>query len=72
MHGAKYGQLTKCESSAVRRADIIGFPQTRLIIEAQACLLGLLRRLVDQILEGIDQDMESSSAKWTELAYLDF
>ena len=71
MYGPRYGKLTPWEPKAAHRSDIVGFPRARLIIEAQACLLGFLRRVVDQILEGCPE-APTSSVKWVEMARMGF
>jgi hypothetical protein len=72
MHGARYGELAPWEPKAAHRSDIIGFPRARLIIEAQACLLGFLRRVVDQILTSASPEQPVSSSKWVEMTKMGF
>jgi len=72
MHGARYGELAPWEPKAAHRSDIIGFPRARLIIEAQACLLGFLRRVVDQILPSASPEQPVSSSKWVEMTKMGF
>ena len=66
MQGPNYGQLTEWEKEAAHRWDIIGFPRAQLILEAQAHLMGFLRKIVEQLLEGVDSGTPSSSEKWTQ------
>ena len=54
MYGPQYGQLSPWVADLAHRSDIIGFPRARLILEAQACLMQFLRRVVEQILQGIN------------------
>jgi hypothetical protein len=72
MHGPRYGELTPWEPKAAHRSDIIGFPRARLIIEAQACLLGFLRRVVDQILPSASPEQPVSSSKWVKMTKMGF
>lgn len=43
MYGPRYGTLVDWEEAAAHRADILGFPRARLVIEAQALILRTLR-----------------------------
>ena len=72
IHGARYGKLAWWEPKAVHRWDIVGFLRTRLIVEALADLLFFLRRIVYQILEGLDREESTTSTTWAELAHLGF
>jgi hypothetical protein len=72
MHGPNYGELAKWESEPAHRLDIVGFPRARLILEAQTHLMKFLRKLVEEILEGIDLEKPGSSNKWTEMTRLGF
>ncbi|KAI8943314.1 hypothetical protein NX059_001334 [Plenodomus lindquistii] len=67
MYGPGYGTLTRWEKVAAHRFDTIGFPRARQVIEAQATLGRLLRRIVEHLLEGIPPDEHSGSTKWDEL-----
>lgn len=54
------------------RADILGFPRARLVLEAQAYLLGILRKVVDEILEEVDLSKLATSGKWKLITSLGF
>ncbi|MCJ1436970.1 hypothetical protein MMC27_006353 [Xylographa pallens] len=64
MYGANYGELVDWEAGPAHRADVIGFPKARLILEAQAYLMGALRKSVDKILEGVDLEKPATAEKW--------
>ncbi|KAF2446588.1 hypothetical protein P171DRAFT_262495 [Karstenula rhodostoma CBS 690.94] len=66
MHGDKYGRLTAWSQGQMHRADTVGFPRARLILEAQSTLYRLLRRVVEILLEA-PGDTPPSSAKWKDL-----
>ena len=70
LYGPSYGEVVPWNTKAAHRWDICAFPRARLILEAQATFLTLLRRSVDAILEGVSG--EGSSAKWNELAQTGF
>lgn len=54
MHGPEFGTLTKWEANAAHRGDLLGFPRAQLFLEAQATELGILRKVVEQLVEGLD------------------
>ncbi|MCJ1385691.1 hypothetical protein MMC17_008814 [Xylographa soralifera] len=64
MYGPNYGELVDWQAGPAHRADIIGFPKARLILEAQAYLMGALHKIVDKILEGVDLDKPAATEKW--------
>lgn len=72
MYGPRYGELVDWEAAQAHRADILGFPKARLILEAQAYLLSGLRRVVCKILEGVDLNQPGSSEKWKLMTNLGF
>jgi hypothetical protein len=72
MYGPRYGELVEWQAGPAHRADIIGFPKARLILEAQAYLLGALRKITDKILEGVDLDKPATSEKWKLMTTLGF
>jgi hypothetical protein len=72
MHGPRYGELIDWQAGPAHRADIIGFPKARLILEAQAYLLGALRKITDKVLEGVDLDKPATSGKWKQMTTLGF
>jgi hypothetical protein len=72
MYGPKYGELVDWQAAPAHRADIIGFPKARLILEAQAFLMGALRKIVDKILEGVDLSKPATSEKWKLMTSLGF
>ena len=64
MYGPRYGELVDWQPGPAHRADIMGFPRARLVLEAQAYLMGALRKIVDKILEGVDLSKPATSEKW--------
>lgn len=72
IYGTRYGELTDWEAEAAHRWDIVGFPRARLILEAQYTLLSLLRKIVDQLLDGVDKDRSGYSDKWKQITTLGF
>ncbi|KAL5330279.1 hypothetical protein ACEPPN_003805 [Leptodophora sp. 'Broadleaf-Isolate-01'] len=72
MHGSKYGELVEWEPGPAHRADILGFPKARLILEGQTYLLGVLRDIVDRLLDGVDMNKPGSSEKWQQMTRLGF
>ncbi|OTA64856.1 hypothetical protein K449DRAFT_392957 [Hypoxylon sp. EC38] len=67
MHGPRYGDLVDWDEIAAHRADILGFPRARLVLEAQAFILTTLRSIVDKILDGVDNSLPARTQKWHEL-----
>ena len=63
MYGARYGEVVKWEEGMAHRGDILGFPRARLVLEAQAYLMTLLRKIVDKILEGVDESSPARTEK---------
>jgi hypothetical protein len=72
MHGQRYGELVDWQAGPAHRADILGFPRARLVLEAQAYLMGTLRKIVDKILEGVELNKAAASGKWKSLVNLGF
>ncbi|MCJ1294289.1 hypothetical protein MMC34_005847 [Xylographa carneopallida] len=64
MYGPKYGELVDWEAGPAHRADVVGFPKARLILEAQAYLMNVLRKIVNKILEGVDIEKPAAAEKW--------
>ncbi|KAE8446320.1 hypothetical protein EG329_012067 [Mollisiaceae sp. DMI_Dod_QoI] len=56
MYGDRYGDIVPWDRQAVHRGDIVGFPRAQLILEAQAYLMKILRRLVEHLVEGLPND----------------
>ncbi|KAI1206352.1 uncharacterized protein F4807DRAFT_439773 [Annulohypoxylon truncatum] len=67
MYGPRYGTLVDWEEAAAHRADIIGFPRARLVLEAQSFIMTTLRSIVDKILDGVDDSLPVRTQKWSEL-----
>ncbi|KAF7917207.1 uncharacterized protein EAE98_010312 [Botrytis deweyae] len=72
MYGLRYGEVVDWKAAPAHRADILGFPKARLVIEAQAHLMGSLRRVVDGILQGIDGNTPLAAEKWKSMVSLGF
>lgn len=72
MYGPRYGEVVDWQAGPAHRADIMGFPRARLVLEAQADLMIGLRQIVDKILEGIDLDKPGTSEKWRSVTSLGF
>ncbi|XXH00907.1 hypothetical protein Hte_007258 [Hypoxylon texense] len=67
MNGPRYGSLVNWEAAPAHRADILGFPRARLVLEAQAFIMTTLRAIVDKILDGADDSLPARTQKWLEL-----
>ncbi|KAI1098665.1 hypothetical protein F4804DRAFT_324066 [Jackrogersella minutella] len=67
MYGPRYGSLVDWEEIPAHRADILGFPRARLVLEAQAFILTTLRSIVDKVLDGVDDSLPARTNKWQEL-----
>ncbi|KAI6892664.1 hypothetical protein KC334_g13254 [Hortaea werneckii] len=67
MFGERYGDLVKWHRAQCHRWNLIGYPRAIVILEAQAFLLGFLRRLVDGIVPP-DSTAVMGNAEWTLLA----
>lgn len=67
MYGPRYGDFVDWEAGAAHRADILGFPRARLVLEAQAYLMEVLCNIVDKILDGADDSQPVRTEKWREL-----
>lgn len=72
MYGPRYGELVDWQAGPAHRADIMGFPRARLVLEAQAYLMGGLRKIVDKIMDGADMSKQSISEKWRLVTSLGF
>ena len=53
MHDEHYGLLVKREPDSVHSWESIGFPKAQVILTAQRQLMGLLRRIVTKLIEGL-------------------
>lgn len=60
----KYGSLVDWNADQMHRGDTVGYPFGILVLEAQAHLLGVLRKALDTILQGIDDSHPSRTDKW--------
>ncbi|KAI7349555.1 hypothetical protein KC354_g13173 [Hortaea werneckii] len=67
MFGERYGDLVKWHRAQCHRWNLIGYPRAIIILEAQAFLLGFLRRLVDGIVPP-SSTATVGNAEWTLLA----
>ena len=72
MYGPRYGELVDWQAGPAHRGDIIGFPKACLILEAQAYLMGALRKIVDKILEGVDLNKPATPEKWKMMTRIGF
>ncbi|CAG8950578.1 hypothetical protein HYFRA_00002787 [Hymenoscyphus fraxineus] len=61
MHGPRYGELVEWDARAAHAEEIIGFPRARMVLEAQEILLKFLRKVVEQLVEGIKPDSDQPS-----------
>jgi len=66
MHGSRYGQFTEWTKSSDELWTTIGFPRGKLILQAQECVMSFLQKMVEQLLEGIDDNSNIGSDKWNE------
>ncbi|KAK2600512.1 hypothetical protein N8I77_010039 [Diaporthe amygdali] len=65
MYGeGQYGSLVDWDAEEIHRADTVGFPFGYLVLEAQAYLMGLLRKIIDRILQDIDASDPVRTDKW--------
>lgn len=64
MYGERYGTLVAWNAEEIHRGDTVGFPFGRLILEAQSYLMGILRRVLDALLQGIDDSHPVRTEKW--------
>ena len=71
MYGDRYGQLTPWNADQMHRAVTLGYPRAILVLEAQSTLLGLLRRIVEILLEA-SNDTLTGSSKWNEMVAVGF
>jgi hypothetical protein len=46
--------------------DVLGIPQARLVLEAQAYLKEILRNIVNKILDGVDDSQPARIDEWRE------
>lgn len=60
----EYGSLADWDAGQIHRGDTVGFPFGILVLEAQAYLMGLLRKALDTILQGIDGSHPIRTEKW--------
>jgi len=72
MYGPRYGEVVHWQAGPAHRADIMGFPRARLVLEAQADLMVGLRQIVDKILEGVNLDKPGTSETWRSVTSLGF
>lgn len=64
MFGPRFGTHTHWQKEPAHRFDIVGFPRAKLVLEAQATLLGFLQRAIEQLLSGCDGSAASGSSRW--------
>lgn len=67
MYGINYNQWTSWEAKAAHRADILGFPRGRLVVEAQATLMIFIRKAVKLLLDGLAEEEPPLSLMWQKL-----
>lgn len=72
LYGPRYGELVDWQAGPAHRADILGFPRALLVLEAQAYLMGILRKIVDKTLESADLSKPATSEKWKSVTNLGF
>ncbi|KAG6367689.1 hypothetical protein INS49_001884 [Diaporthe citri] len=60
----EYGSLVDWDAGQIHRGDTVGFPFGILVLEAQAYLMGVLRKALDTILQGIDDSHPIRTVKW--------
>jgi hypothetical protein len=71
MYGERYGTLTPWNADQMHRADTLGYPRARLVLEAQSALLRLLRRIVEILLEA-GNNTPAESSRWNEMVMVGF
>ncbi|CAD6449295.1 47be4bfb-565e-42b9-9ca9-fb9789dd0b6c [Sclerotinia trifoliorum] len=72
MQGLRYGEVVDWKDCLAHRADILGFPKARLVLEAQAYLMSSLRKIVDGILQGFDTNASPAAEKWNSMVLMGF
>ncbi|ESZ96733.1 hypothetical protein SBOR_2877 [Sclerotinia borealis F-4128] len=72
MYGLRYGEVVDWKADPAHRADILGFPKARLVLEAQAYLMSSLRKIVHIILQGIDTNTSRAAEKWKSMISMGF
>ncbi|KAJ8062829.1 hypothetical protein OCU04_008085 [Sclerotinia nivalis] len=72
MHGLRHGEVVDWKACLAHRADILGFPKARLVLEAQAYLMSSLRKVVDGILQGVDMNASPAAEKWKSMVLMGF
>ncbi|KAF2684521.1 hypothetical protein K458DRAFT_404130 [Lentithecium fluviatile CBS 122367] len=69
MYGERHRRLTPWNADQMHRADTLGFPHARLVLEAESTLLCLLRRLVEiSSSPMMHRYPPQSRTKWSQLA----
>ncbi|PSR75741.1 hypothetical protein BD289DRAFT_487045 [Coniella lustricola] len=63
----KFGTLMELSTKALHRKTAVAYPLGSLLLEAQAALLDMLRKIVDKILEGQDPTRPDRTGKWLAL-----
>lgn len=69
MYGSKYGQIVEWKENQAHRWLTIGYLRAQLVLESQALFTGFLRRVIEQILVGVE--IQSFSTRWNELVQTD-
>ena len=70
MFGARYGQVVQWKEDQAHSWTTIGYPRAQLVLESQAMVMGTIRKVVEQLLEGVKID--SMSSKWDDLVQTGF
>ncbi|MCJ1440018.1 MAG: hypothetical protein MMC23_000500 [Stictis urceolatum] len=72
MYRQRFSDLIKRAKDEMHRDDILGFPRARLVLEAQATLMGFLPRTVELILGNSHEDQTPLTTKWNEMTKYGF
>jgi hypothetical protein len=67
LFGPDYGRLRYRDAEKAHRADMIGFPRGQLLIEAQATLMGLLKRIMEKAIERMGPGLPEGTTTLGEL-----
>ncbi|TVY16872.1 hypothetical protein LARI1_G006322 [Lachnellula arida] len=62
MHGPRYGELVSWDMKSAHSSEIVGFPRAKLILDAQETLYSFLRKAMELLCEGMNQENAGETA----------
>jgi hypothetical protein len=68
MHGDNYGQPLLSYEESAHRLDAIGYPRAKLVLEAQAWIMSVIKRVVKGIVTNLHPLNSSSTEGWEDLS----